>query len=98
MTDTWTLIVMLAFGTFAIRLLGFALGARLPTTGQWAAGFEALPGCLIVSLLSVILLQGSWIECVASGIALGAAFLSRSLPITMVIGIVAICVLRYSGD
>ncbi|WP_116133062.1 AzlD family protein [Tropicimonas sp. IMCC34043] len=88
------LIAALALATFAIRLGGYLLGARLPVDGPWARGFAALPGCLIASLLSVLLLQGGPAEWGAAAVAAGVAMASRSLPLTMVAGIAAICALR----
>lgn len=95
MTATWVLIGGLSAATFAIRLGGVLLGARLPRTGGWAAAFQALPGCLITALLTVLLLQGGVPEWLAAGVALAVAALFRSLPLTMVAGIGAIWALRH---
>ena len=94
MTEQWLLIIGLAIGTYSIRIGGYLLGARLPSTGSWAQAFAALPGCLISALLAVIIVQGSMTEWIAASIALVTATLTRSLPFTMVSGIVAVWVLR----
>ncbi|MEM7067639.1 MAG: AzlD domain-containing protein [Pseudomonadota bacterium] len=94
MTEQWIVILGLAAGTFAIRLSGYFLGSRLPSTGIWARSFEALPGCLIAALITVILVQGSSNEWIAAGIALVAALVTRNLPLTMLVGIAAIWLLR----
>ena len=94
MTDQWWLILGLAVGTFSIRLGGYVLGAQLPSTGVWARAFAALPGCLIASLLAVILVQTSSPEWVAAGFAFMTAMLTRNLPLMMVAGIVAVWGLR----
>lgn len=94
MTSTWPLIAALAVATFSIRLAGFLLGARMPTTGRWATAFNALPGCLIASLLTVILLQGSTVEWIAALIALLVAIATRNLPLTMAVGIATVWLLR----
>lgn len=94
MAESWTLIAGLALGTFAIRLGGFLLGARLPATGGWARAFAALPGCLIAALLAVLLLQGEPADWIAAGAALAAATMTRSLPVTMLVGIVAVSLAR----
>ncbi|MGF1528366.1 MAG: AzlD family protein [Candidatus Competibacterales bacterium] len=94
MDSPWPLIIALATGTFAIRLAGCLLGARLPSEGPWARGFNALPGCLIAALLTVLLAQGSFVEWLASALALGTAVLTRNLLLTMAVGIGAVWLLR----
>ncbi len=97
MTDNWLVIVGLAIATFAIRMSGVVLGERLPTTGPWARGLQALPGCLIVSLVTVLLLSGGPAEWIAGAIALGVAIVTKNLPVTMVAGIGAVYLLRLTG-
>jgi len=97
MNDIWWVISGLALATFAIRMSGVLLGEKLPTTGPWARGLRALPGCLIASLVTVLLLSGGSAEWIAGVIALGVAIVSRSLPVTMIAGIGAIYLLRQSG-
>lgn len=94
MSETWPLIAGLALGTFAIRLGGFLLGARLPRRGAWARAFEALPGALIAALVSVLLLEARTAERLAAAIALLVAAATRSLPLTMLAGIGAVLMLR----
>ena len=94
MGETWIVIVTLAVGTFSIRAAGFVLGARLPTSGAWARAFEALPGCLIASLLTVLLVQGAPDEWAAAVAALVVAAITRSLPLTMLAGIATVWALR----
>jgi len=88
-SDNLLLIFLLAVATFTIRLSGVFIGQSLPQTGPWARGLKALPGCLIVSLVAVLLLEGSINEWIAGGLALVVALLTRSLIFTMVVGIVA---------
>ena len=94
MSEPWVVIAGLAAGTFAIRFGGYLLGARLPSTGAWARGFAALPGCLISALVAVILVQGTVAEWLAAAVALAVAMLTRNLPLTMAAGIGAVCVAR----
>ncbi len=84
----------LALGTFAIRLGGYLLGATMPSSGRWARALQALPGCLIAALLATILVQASLTEWAAALIALAVALVSRSLPLTMAVGVGAVYVLR----
>lgn len=92
----FTLIIIgLAAANLVIRLGGYYLGAALPQTGPWARGLKALPGTLITALVTLQLMQGGPNEWIAGAIALGTAILTRSLPLTMLAGIVAIYTLRH---
>ena len=84
----------LAVGTFAIRLSGVLVGRRIPQQGAWARGLQALPGCLIVSLVAVSILSGGPREWAAGLVAAIVAIMSRNLPLTMASGIASIWVLR----
>ena len=94
MTESWFLIGGLALATFAIRLSGALLGQRLPQGGAWASALNALPGCLLVSLVTVALLAGGPKEWAAGALALATAILTRNLPLTMAAGIASIWALR----
>lgn len=94
MNDTWVVIMTLAIATFSIRLAGILLGQKLPTTGPWARALNALPGCLIIALVSVLVLSGGINEWIAGGISLLVALTTRNLPLTMVAGILVIFGLR----
>ena len=95
MRDTWIVILGLTAGTFAIRLGGILLGQHIPTTGPWARGLRALPGCLIVSLVAMSLVSGGGQEWTAAAIAAAVAIVTRNLPATMAAGIAAIWALRH---
>lgn len=98
MTEIWWVIVPLAGATFAIRLSGVLMGQRLPQTGAWARALKALPGSLIVALVSISLLSGGPQEWIAGAAAGLAALWTRNLPLTMAVGIVTIWGLRtYTG-
>jgi uncharacterized membrane protein len=94
MTDTWVVIFALTGATFATRLSGIVVGQRIPREGAWARALNALPGCLIASLVAVSLLSGSPREWFAGVAAASAAIMTRNLPLTMAVGIAAIWLLR----
>jgi uncharacterized membrane protein len=95
MAESWLVIFALTGATFATRLGGILLGLHIPRHGAWARGLNALPGCLIVSLVSLSILSGGTREWIAGGAAGGAAILTRNLPVTMAVGIVVIWMLRH---
>jgi uncharacterized membrane protein len=93
-TEAWLVIAGLAVATFAIRLSGALLGQRIPNVGGWARALDALPGCLLVSLVSVALLSGGPKEWIAAAVAIAVAIVTRNLPLTMAAGIASIWALR----
>ena len=97
MSDPVLLTVLLAAATFSIRFLGVVLGRHVPATGPWARALSALPGSLIVSLVAVMLARGGPNEWIGAAVALGVAFATRNLPLTMVVGIVVVWGLRAYG-
>ncbi len=97
MSETWTVILALSAGTFAIRLSGVLIGQRIPSHGAWARGLRALPGCLIVSLVALSLLSGGPTEWTAGLVAVIVAVVTTNLPLTMAAGIAAAYLLRHLG-
>ena len=94
MVETVWLIAGLAGLTFTIRLSGYLVGASLPATGRWTRAFDALPGCLIAALVTLLLSDAGANEGVAAVIALAAAVITRSLPVTMIAGIATVAGLQ----
>jgi uncharacterized membrane protein len=84
--DTFWLTAGLAIGTYAIRLGGALAGQHLARFPVSAEALSLLPGSLIVSLVALSLVgQPVWVYGVAAA-SLGVAWVSRSLILTMVIG------------
>jgi uncharacterized membrane protein len=94
MSSSWLVIFGLTVATYGIRLTGVLLGQRVPSDGPWARALNALPGCLIVSLVSLSIVSGGAREWAAGAAALAAAVVTKSLPLTMAVGIFAIWGLR----
>ncbi|WP_424833017.1 AzlD family protein [Ruegeria sp.] len=94
-TEIWLTVLGLGVVSYAIRLGGFLLALRLPQEGSWARGMEALPGCLIVALVAQLMLKGGPIEWVAGAIVFLVAVKTRSLPISMLVGMSVVAGLRF---
>lgn len=92
--EIWLTIAGLAGASFAIRLGGYLLARRLPQDGAWARGMEALPGCLIVALVALMMLKGGPVEWVAGLAALLVAARTRNLPIAMLVGMAVVAGIR----
>ncbi|MGI9449295.1 MAG: AzlD family protein [Geminicoccaceae bacterium] len=94
MSDPLLITALLAVATFSTRFLGVVLGQHLPESGPWTRALNALPGCLILSLVTVMLVGGGPDEWIGAAVALGVAFVTRSLPLTMIAGIAVVWMLR----
>ena len=94
MSDPVLLTFLLAAATFSVRFLGVVIGQHLPTSGPWTRSLNALPGCLIVSLVAVILTSGSIDEWTGAVVALIVAIITRNLPVTMIVGIIVVWAMR----
>ena len=92
--EIWLTVIGLGLASFAIRLSGYFLALRLPQSGAWTRGLEALPGCLIAALAALMMLKGGTIELLAGGTVLLVAARTRNLPISMLVGILIVAGLR----
>ena len=95
MDSIWLLIFALALGTFLIKFSGYLLAQTLPRDGFVVRSLNALPGTLVTALVTVILIQGTQLEWIAAFLAIVTAIYFRNLPLTMVVGVVAVFLLRY---
>lgn len=93
-SETWLVVTVLAVATFGIRLSGILLGQSLPVTGPWARGLNALPGCIIIALVSELVFSSGPDEWVAGAVASVVTLVTRNLPLTMAAGILCVFVLR----
>lgn len=94
MTEQLWLIALLGAGTFAMRYLGVVAGQHLPVSGPWTRALNALPGCLILSLVMVMLTNGGGEVWLGAVVALAVAIFTRNLPLTMIAGMAAVWLLR----
>ena len=94
MSDIWITLLGLGLASFVIRLGGFLLAGRLPQTGGWARGMEALPGCLIMALVTLMMVRGGVVEWAAGVMVLLVAAKSRNLLLSMLTGMIAVALLR----
>lgn len=89
-----TAILMVAMGTYGLRFGGLLLASRMPKSGRFRRGMDALPGALLFSLVVPnIINEGIW------GMAAGAltaivALRTRNLLLSMVAGMGVILIQR----
>ena len=95
--EIWITVLGLGFISFLIRVSGFILASQIPKYGAWARGLEALPGCLIVSLVTLMMIYGSALEWVTGTIVLVISALTHKPNLAMFCGIALIAALRQLG-
>ena len=82
--------------SFAIRLSGYLLASQIPQDGMWARALQALPGCLIASLISFMMLNGTILEWISAVMFLAIAEITRKSTLAMFAGMVITAALRFA--
>ena len=94
--EIWMTIIGLGGASFAIRLSGYLLASQIPQDGMWARALQALPGCLIASLICFMMLNGTILEWISAVMFLAIAEITRKLTLAMLAGMVIIAALRFA--
>ncbi|NLM71289.1 MAG: AzlD domain-containing protein [Synergistaceae bacterium] len=96
MTNTQALAVVLlsAFFVYSIRFLGLALGKRLPKTGVFKKGMDALPGTIFAALVFPGLLAAGWQGIVAAVFIVIITKKTGNVMLAMLTGVAAVALLR----
>jgi len=63
---------------------------------MWARALQALPGCLIASLISFMMLNGTILEWISAVMFLAIAEINRKHTLAMLAGMVIIAALRFA--
>ena len=93
-TEIWFAVAGLAVASFGLRLAGVIFVSRLPQSGPLARALDALPGCLMVSLVMVMMMKGGLIEWFVGICVLFSAGITRNATVSMFLGVGLIAVLR----
>ncbi|WP_310622055.1 AzlD domain-containing protein [Flexibacterium corallicola] len=92
----WMLIAILAVAAFSIRVTGLLAGDTIRRS-RFSWILEDLPGLIIISLVASSLAgQTIWVWLAASA-ALGAAYLTNHVILTMCVGVAAYSALLWVG-
>jgi uncharacterized membrane protein len=94
--EIWMTIIGLGGASFAIRLSGYLLASQIPQDGMWARALQALPGCLIASLVSLMMLNGTMLEWISAVMVLAIAAITRKPTLAMFAGTVIIAAMRFA--
>ena len=94
--EIWMTIIGLCGASFAIRLSEYLLASQIPQDGMWARALQALPGCLIASLVSLMMLNGTILEWISAVMVLALAAITRKPTFAMFAGMVIIAALRFA--
>lgn len=93
----WAVILLTALVTYALRIGGFALMARVPTTPRVTRALDALPGSIFVATVVPIALK-SGVSGTVAVIAAGATMYvaKREMP-ALAVGFAVAAGLRAAG-
>jgi uncharacterized membrane protein len=81
---------------FRLSLSGYLLASQIPQGGVWARALQALPACLIASLISFMMLNGTIFEWISAVMFLAIAEITRKHTLAMFAGMVIIAALRFA--
>lgn len=87
-------ILVAALITYTFRLGGLLLADRLPQTGPLRSFLDALPGSILISLVIAGALESGWQGLAGITVCLIAFAASRRLLPTMILGVLAVYLLR----
>ena len=94
-TEIWLTIIGLAITSFIIRLTGYILASRLPEGGLWTKGLDALPGSIMVALVSLMMINGNVYEWMAGAVVLGTVALTGNVASAVLLGVCALATMRF---
>jgi uncharacterized membrane protein len=94
--EIWMTIIGLGGASFVIRLSGYLLASQIPQDGMWARALQALPGCLIASLVSLMMLNGTMLEWISAVMVLAIAAITQKPTLAMFAGMVIIAAMRFA--
>jgi uncharacterized membrane protein len=89
-----TAILVAALITYSFRLGGLLLADILPRTGPLRSFLDALPGSILIALVIPGALESGWHGLVGITVCLIAFTASRRMLPTMVLGVLAVYLLR----
>ena len=94
--DPVTLLTILGMGlvTYATRAGGLFLIERVRMSPFLQRWLGYIPGCVLLSIIAPSVFTGGAAELVASLVTLAVALVSRNLPLSMVVGVVSVVILR----
>jgi uncharacterized membrane protein len=92
--DVLVTILGMAVVTFAIRLGGYLLADRLPTTGFVAAWMRHIPGAVLASLVGPAVVAGGPDEWIAAAATAPGYALTRTLFFALAAGVGTVVLAR----
>lgn len=90
----WLTILGMAAVTYLTRSGGLLLMNRIPLTARLKAGLQALPGTILISLITPLVLTTGWAEILAAGFTALVAWRSKNFVLAMMTGIISVWALR----
>jgi uncharacterized membrane protein len=98
LSDPVLAILGMAIVTFAIRITGYILADRLPSSGFVAAWMRHIPGAVLASLVAPAIASGGPAELAGTAATALAYLVTRNLFAAMVAGVAIVFIVRtYFG-
>jgi len=96
-SEIWLLIVLSAALTYGTRVAGHLLLSRFDAIPpRLEAALNAVPPAMLVTIVTPVFVEGGWVE---RGVIVLSGLLSLRLSVlkTVIVGVVAIALLRQAG-
>lgn len=82
---------------YSIRLLGLVFGDRLPKTGIFKRGMDALPGAIFAALVAPGILSAGWPGLAAGGAIFFVVRRTGNVLAAMILGVGIVAFMRWAG-
>lgn len=92
----WIFIGVLAIAAFSIRITGLIAGNAIRKS-RLAPLLDDLPGLIVVSLVAASMADQPAMTWIAATVALGIAWITNNVIVTMIVGVVAFAGLSLIG-
>ncbi len=92
--NPYVTLTVMAFAVYLMRSSGYWLAGRVKMNPWVRAWLGYVPGCLMVSIITPLLITGTVIEWVGAVITAGVVLITRSVLIAMLSGMGSVVILR----
>lgn len=93
-TSVFLTIGFAALVTYMLRFGGLMLASRLPNSGRFKRFMDALPGTILLSLITPGMVSAGFIGCAAAFFTAFCAYKTKNAFISMVLGVAIVAIYR----
>lgn len=95
--DGFAVIALSAAFVYSIRFLGLVFGEKLPRTGFFKRGMDALPGAIFAALVFPGIVSAGIPGGVAAGVIFAATRKTGNVLLALLLGVGTVALLRGAG-